>query len=135
MKPPFTLEGATAKVRRAEDAWNGRDPQKVSLAYTADSLWRNRHEFLTGRTAVVEFLTRKWSRNEAGQWFRSYGSENSETKHTVECAMPELEVSPPVPGFPHDPTHPTFPVRLDRVAQRLAPPETLEYIYGLLGGC
>ena len=103
--PPFDLAGATAKVRRAEDAWNGRDPDAVALAYTPDSQWRNRSEFLTGRTAIIDFLQRKWTReweyrlikelwtfagdriavrfayewhDEAGQWFRSYGNENWE---------------------------------------------------------
>lgn len=101
--PPFTLETATQKARMAEDAWNARDPVKVSLAYTADSVWRNRAEFLQGRAAIVEFLTRKWAReieyrlikevwawqdnriaarfayewrDDSGQWFRSYGNEN-----------------------------------------------------------
>jgi Protein of unknown function (DUF1348) len=60
--PPFTLETATAKVRLAEDAWNSRDPERVSLAYTEDSRWRNRDEFLTGRAAIVDFLHRKWAR-------------------------------------------------------------------------
>ncbi len=103
--PPFDAESATKKVRMAEDAWNTRDPNRVSLAYTPDTVWRNRAEFLTGRAAVVEFLTRKWSKeNEyrlikelwayhgnriavrfayewqdaSGQWFRSYGNENWE---------------------------------------------------------
>jgi nuclear transport factor 2 (NTF2) superfamily protein len=57
--PPFTLETATQKVRMAEDAWNTRDPQRVALAYTTDSRWRNRVEFLQGRAAIEEFLTRK----------------------------------------------------------------------------
>ena len=101
--PPFTLDTAIVKVRRAEDAWNGRDPQKVALAYSVDSRWRNRNEFVHGREEIVAFLTRKWQResdyrlikelwafsdnriavrfayeshNEAGQWFRSYGNEN-----------------------------------------------------------
>ena len=100
--PPFTLESARAKVRAAEDAWNTRDPQRVSLAYSEDSRWRNRSEFIAGRPAIVEFLTRKWAReleyrlikelwafhenhiavrfqyeshNPAGEWFRSYGNE------------------------------------------------------------
>ena len=60
--PPFTAETAAQKVRMAEDAWNSRDPAKVALAYTADSRWRNRAEFLQGRDAIVAFLTRKWSR-------------------------------------------------------------------------
>jgi len=103
--PPFTLESATQKVRLAEDGWNGRDPEKVSLAYTADSVWRNRAEFITGREAIVSFLTRKWAKeldyrlikelwaftgsriavrftyewhDDSGNWFRSYGNENWE---------------------------------------------------------
>ena len=103
--PPFTREIALAKVRAAEDGWNSRDPQRVSLAYTVDSRWRNRHEFVTGREQIVAFLTAKWereleyrlikelwafdtdriavrfayeSRHAAGQWFRSYGNENWE---------------------------------------------------------
>jgi nuclear transport factor 2 (NTF2) superfamily protein len=103
--PPFTAETAAQKVRLAEDAWNGRDPVKVALAYTPDSVWRNRAEFITGRAAIEAFLTRKWtteieyrlikelwaftgnriavrfayeSRNDSGQWFRSYGNENWE---------------------------------------------------------
>ncbi|WP_142850378.1 nuclear transport factor 2 family protein [Telmatospirillum sp. J64-1] len=103
--PPFTLETATRKVRMAEDAWNSRDPQRVSLAYTEDSWWRNRSDFLQGRPAIVAFLTRKWEReldyrlikelwafhgnriavrfqyewhDGAGQWFRSHGNEQWE---------------------------------------------------------
>lgn len=103
--PPFTAETAAQKVRAAEDAWNTRDPERVSLAYTVDSVWRNRNEFVTGRHEIVEFLTRKWkseldyrlikevcaasgnhiavrfvyeSRDASGQWFRSYGNENWE---------------------------------------------------------
>jgi nuclear transport factor 2 (NTF2) superfamily protein len=103
--PPFTREAATQKVRMAEDAWNTRDPEKVSLAYTADSVWRNRAEFLSGRDAIVQFLRRKWSReldyrlikelwaftenriavrfayefhDDSGTWFRAYGNENWE---------------------------------------------------------
>ena len=101
--PPFTEDTAKQKVRMAEDGWNGRDPAKVALAYTVDSTWRNRAEFLTGREAIVAFLTRKWQReldyrlikelwafredriavrfayewhDDSGQWFRSYGNEN-----------------------------------------------------------
>jgi len=101
--PPFTLESARQKVRAAEDGWNGRDPAKVALAYTVDSRWRNRSEFLQGRAAIEAFLTRKWQREQeyrlikelwahdgariavrfayewqdaSGQWFRSYGNEN-----------------------------------------------------------
>jgi len=100
--PPFTEETARQKVQAAEDAWNTRDPHKVSLAYTEDSVWRNRGEFVTGRDEIVEFLTRKWQReldyalrkelwafgpnriavrfqyeshDQAGQWWRSYGNE------------------------------------------------------------
>lgn len=103
--PPFDAQAAAKKVRMAEDAWNSRDPQRVALAYTPDSIWRNRAEFLSGRPAIVEFLTRKWNReldyrlvkelwacagnriavrfayewhDDAGQWFRSYGNENWE---------------------------------------------------------
>ena len=103
--PPFTLETATQKVRMAEDAWNSRNPARVALAYTADSRWRNRAEFLQGREAIEAFLTRKWQRehdyrlikeiwgcrenriavrfayewhDDAGQWWRSYGNENWE---------------------------------------------------------
>lgn len=103
--PPFTLETATQKVRMAEDAWNTRDPERVSLAYTVDSRWRNRAEFLSGREQIVAFLTRKWRReldyrlikeiwafrenriavrfayeyhDDSGNWFRAYGNENWE---------------------------------------------------------
>ena len=103
--PPFTRETAAQKVRMAEDAWNARDPQRVSLAYSPDSVWRNRSEFFSGRPAIIEFLTRKWaneneyrlikelwaftdnciavrfayeSHDDAGNWFRSYGNENWE---------------------------------------------------------
>ena len=103
--PPFTLETARQKVRMAEDAWNLRDPARVALAYTTDSRWRNRAEFLHGREDIVAFLTRKWNReldyrlikeiwafrenriavrfayewhDDSGQWFRSYGNENWE---------------------------------------------------------
>jgi uncharacterized protein len=103
--PPFTLETAKDKVQAAENAWNTRDPERVSLAYTEDSEWRNRSEFITGRAAIKEFLTRKWAKeldyrlrkelwcfmenriavrfeyeyhNEAGEWFRAYGNENWE---------------------------------------------------------
>ncbi|MDQ0587196.1 nuclear transport factor 2 family protein [Variovorax paradoxus] len=103
--PPFTLETATKKVQAAEDAWNTRDPVRVSLAYTPDTEWRNRADFVNGREQVVEFLIRKWEREHdyrlrktlwafmdnriavrfeyewhdaAGQWFRSHGNENWE---------------------------------------------------------
>jgi nuclear transport factor 2 (NTF2) superfamily protein len=100
--PPFDIDSAIVKVQAAEDAWNTRDPQRVSLAYTEDSQWRNRDQFIVGRAEIVEFLTAKWEReldyvlrkslwgfrenrmavrfqyewhNAAGQWFRSYGNE------------------------------------------------------------
>lgn len=103
--PPFTLESATAKVRMAEDAWNTRDPERVSLAYTEDCRWRNRAEFPTGRDEIVAFLARKWTReldyrlvkelwafagnriavrfayewhDDSGNWMRSHGNENWE---------------------------------------------------------
>lgn len=103
--PPFTPETAVAKVRAAEDGWNSRDPEKVALAYSPDSYWRNRVEFVEGRAAIVAFLTRKWQReldyrlikelwgfqdnriavrfayewhDDSGNWFRSYGNENWE---------------------------------------------------------
>ncbi|BDS11618.1 nuclear transport factor 2 family protein [Aureispira anguillae] len=104
--PPFTKETATAKVQAAEDAWNSKDPHKVSLAYTVDSQWRNRGQFFTGRTAIVEFLTDKWKKEqhyklkkhlwsytdnrisvrfeyewqnpETGQWMRTHGNEHWE---------------------------------------------------------
>ena len=101
--PPFTAETAATKARLAEDAWNSRDPERVSLAYTPDSRWRNRAEFVQGREAIVAFLSRKWAReldyrlikevwawqdnriavrfayewrDDSGNWFRSYGNEN-----------------------------------------------------------
>ena len=103
--PPFTRETAVEKVRLAEDGWNTRDPARVAAAYTVDSVWRNRAEFLTGRAAIEEFLARKWAReleyrlikelwafgddriavrfayewhDDSGTWFRSYGNENWE---------------------------------------------------------
>jgi len=103
--PPFTAETAAEKVRLAEDGWNSRNPEKVALAYTVDSFWRNRAEFVHGREAIVAFLTRKWQReldyrlikelwsygenriavrfayewhDDSGNWFRSYGNENWE---------------------------------------------------------
>ena len=103
--PPFSRDTATQKVRMAEDAWNSRDPQRVALAYTVDSQWRNRAEFPVGREDIVQFLTRKWAREQGyrlikelwafegnriavrfayewhdgtGEWFRSYGNENWE---------------------------------------------------------
>jgi nuclear transport factor 2 (NTF2) superfamily protein len=103
--PPFTKDTAVQKVRIAEDGWNSRDPEKVSLAYTIDSTWRNRAEFISGRNEIVDFLKRKWAKeldyrlikemwafhanriavrfayewhDDAGNWFRSYGNENWE---------------------------------------------------------
>jgi uncharacterized protein len=105
LRPPFTHETAVRKVRAAEDAWNTRDPQRVSLAYSEDSRWRNRAEFFQGREAIRDFLKRKWAReldyrlikelwafgenriavrfayewhDDSGHWFRSYGNENWE---------------------------------------------------------
>lgn len=101
--PPFSRDSAIQKVRMAEDGWNSRDAQRVALAYSSDSQWRNRDQFVNGRAAIVEFLTQKWAReldyrlikelwafdgnriavrfayewqNAAGLWFRSYGNEN-----------------------------------------------------------
>ena len=101
--PPFSRETAIQKIRMAEDGWNSRDPQRVSMVYTPDSQWRNRAEFPRGRAEIVEFLTRKWAKeldyrlikelwafdgnriavrfayewhDDAGHWFRSYGNEN-----------------------------------------------------------
>lgn len=103
--PPFTADSAAQKARMAEDAWNSREPERVSLAYTPQSLWRNRAEFVSGRPAIVAFLTRKWTReleyrlikeiwafhdnriavrfayewrDDSANWFRSYGNENWE---------------------------------------------------------
>lgn len=103
--PPFTAETAAQKVRGAEDAWNGRDPERVALAYSVDTRWRNRSEFVEGREQVIAFLQRKWAReldyrlikelwaftgdriavrfvyewhDDSGNWFRSYGNENWE---------------------------------------------------------
>jgi len=103
--PPYNAQTAAEKARKAEDAWNTRNPQQVALAYTADSVWRNRAEFLHGREAIEAFLTRKWQReldyrlikelwcchdnriavrfayewhDDSGNWFRSYGNENWE---------------------------------------------------------
>jgi uncharacterized protein len=102
IKPPFTLDSAKAKVQMAQDAWNSHDPERVALAYTEDSDWRNRDEFFRGREAIKAFLRRKWAKeldyrlrkelwcwtenriavtfqyewhNPSGHWFRSYGNE------------------------------------------------------------
>jgi nuclear transport factor 2 (NTF2) superfamily protein len=103
--PPFSKESAVQKVRLAEDAWNSREPERVALAYSVDSVWRNRSEFLAGREEIVRFLRRKWAKelnyrlikelwtfhesriavrfayewhDDSGNWFRSYGNENWE---------------------------------------------------------
>ncbi|WP_461453341.1 DUF1348 family protein [Mucilaginibacter sp.] len=103
--PPFNFETATQKVQLAEDAWNSQDPQRIALAYTIDTEWRNRSSFINGRDEVIEFLTRKWQfeldyklkkelwaftenriavrfeyeyHDHSGQWFRAYGNENWE---------------------------------------------------------
>jgi nuclear transport factor 2 (NTF2) superfamily protein len=103
--PPFTLETAKAKIQAAENAWNTRDPERVALAYTEDSEWRNRHEFVNGRDEIREFLKRKWEKeldyrlrkelwcfmdnriavrfeyeyhDQSGNWYRAYGNENWE---------------------------------------------------------
>ncbi len=103
--PPFTLETAKQKIQLAEDAWNSQDPERIALAYTPDSEWRNRNTFLNGREAIIKFLTGKWEKelnyklkkeywshsgnriavrfeyeyqNKDGQWFRAYGNENWE---------------------------------------------------------
>ena len=106
IRPPFTAETARAKVQAAEDGWNSRDPERVALAYSVDSDWRNRDEFFTGREAIVEFLTRKWAKEldyrlmkelwaytdnrisvrfeyewrdaDTGQWYRTHGNEHWE---------------------------------------------------------
>lgn len=103
--PPFTLETAKAKIQAAENAWNTRDPERVAMAYTEDSEWRNRHEFVNGRDEIREFLKRKWEKeldyrlrkelwcfmdnriavrfeyeyhDQSGNWYRAYGNENWE---------------------------------------------------------
>lgn len=103
--PPFTLETAKQKIQLAEDAWNSQNPEKVALAYTVDSEWRNRHLFINGREEIIEFLRKKWQnelayklkkeywahtdnriavrfeyeyKNKEGKWFRAYGNENWE---------------------------------------------------------
>ncbi len=103
LKPPFTLESATAKVQRGEDLWNGKNPEKVALAYTPDSVWRNRVDFVKGREDIAALLTRKWNReldyklkkelftfsdnriavhfvyeyhDDSGQWFQAHGNEH-----------------------------------------------------------
>ncbi|MGY2086455.1 nuclear transport factor 2 family protein [Nocardia gipuzkoensis] len=118
--PPFDAESAQVKVRAAENAWNTRDPQRVAAAYTEDSVWRNRDEFFTGRDAIVEFLTRKWSiengyalrkdlwafdgnriavrfqyewHDDSGRWFRSYGNEQWEFAQDGLMSRPEASIN------------------------------------------
>ncbi len=118
--PPFTAETAAIKVRAAEDAWNGRDPAKVALAYTEDSRWRNRNLFPVGRAAIEGFLTSKWQReheyrlikelwahngnriavrfayewhDDAGQWWRSYGNENWEFAESGHMAVRHASIN------------------------------------------
>jgi hypothetical protein len=118
--PPFTRETAAQKVRMAEDAWNSRDPVRVSLAYTPDTIWRNRVEFPGSRAAVVEFLARKWNReldyrlikelwafgenriavrfayewhDDGGQWYRSYGNENWEFADNGLILFPAVDIA------------------------------------------
>lgn len=118
--PPFTHDTAVQKVRAAEDGWNTRDPQRVSLAYTAQSRWRNRAEFVTGREKIVGLLSRKWAReldyrlikelwafggnriavrfayewhDDAGNWFRSYGNENWEFDETGLMAVRHASIN------------------------------------------
>lgn len=109
--PPFTAETAAIKARKAEDAWNSREPERVALAYTEDSRWCNRAEFFSGRAAIVEFLVRKWQRemeyglikevcaftddriavrfayewhDESGNWYRSHGNEQCDSTRPVQ---------------------------------------------------
>ena len=118
--PPFTAETAAQKARMAEDAWNTRDPARVALAYTTDSRWRNRSEFLQGRAAIEAFLTRKWSReldyrlikevwafhdnriaarfayeyrDDAGNWFRAHGNEQWEFDESVLMRRREASIN------------------------------------------
>lgn len=121
--PPFDIESATRKVRLAEDAWNSRNPEQVTQAYTMDSQWRNRVEFIRGRDEIVAFLTRKWSveheyrlikelwgfrntrmavrfayewHDDAGQWFRSYGNElwEFDTAGLMRCRVASINDLP-----------------------------------------
>ena len=125
--PPFTLETARQKVQAAEDAWNTRDPVRVSLAYTLDTEWRNRADFLNGREEVVGFLQRKWAReldnrlkkelwaftdnriavrfeyewhDEAGAWYRSHGNENWEfaANGLMQCRFASINDQPITAG-------------------------------------
>lgn len=118
--PPFSFETAVEKVRMAEDGWNSRNPEKVSLAYSVDSRWRNRTEFVNGREEIVEFLKRKWAKeleyrlikevwafhenriavrfayewhDDAGNWFRSYGNENWEFDQTGRMSVRHASIN------------------------------------------
>jgi len=118
--PPFTFETATQKVQAAEDAWNSKDPDKVSLAYTPDSTWRNRSEFISGREEIKQFLIRKWDteheyklkkwlwaftdnrisakfeyewHDEQGQWYRSYGNEQWEFAENGQMRRREASIN------------------------------------------
>ena len=118
--PPFTFETATQKVQAAEDAWNSKDPDKVSLAYTPDSTWRNRSEFISGREEIKQFLTRKWDteheyklkkwlwaftdnrisakfeyewHDDQGQWYRSYGNEQWEFAENGQMRRREASIN------------------------------------------
>ena len=118
--PPFTFETATQKVQAAEDAWNSKDPDKVSLAYTPDSTWRNRSEFISGREEIKQFLIRKWDteheyklkkwlwaftdnrisakfeyewHDEQGQWYRSYGNEQWELAENGQMRRREASIN------------------------------------------
>ena len=138
LRPPFTLEAALAKVQAAEDAWNSRDPDRVSLAYTAESEWRNRTDFLRGREEIRAFLTRKWQKeldyrlkkelwafdshriavrfeyewhDYPGQWFRSYGNEMWEFDDTGLMARRYASIN-------------DAPIREDERRVRVTPPAT-----------
>jgi uncharacterized protein len=118
--PPFTLETARQKVQAAEDAWNTKNPERVALAYTSDSVWRNRDQFFSGREAIREFLTKKWAKeldyrlkkelwsftdnrisvkfeyewhDESGQWFRSYGNEQWEFAPNGQMSCREASIN------------------------------------------
>ena len=126
--PPFNLETAARKARMAEDAWNTRDPERVALAYTEDSWWRNRAEFFQGRAAIVEFLRRKWAKeldyrlikelwafhdnrisvrfqyewhDDSGNWFRSHGNEQWEFDASGLMRRREASIND-VPMLPSD---------------------------------
>ena len=138
IRPPFTHDTALAKVQAAEDAWNSRDPERVSLAYTADSEWRNRTEFLRGRDEIRAFLTRKWQKeldyrlkkelwaceanriavrfeyefhDHAGQWYRAYGNEMWEFDATGLMARRYASIN-------------DAPIRVDERRVHVPPPAT-----------